>query len=467
MRIPQNTDDTNIQHPAFRSTATMPDGALEPVTTFSYFKYKIKLYQISSPIIGDLYFHRSSSVSELASKVYRIDKELSDFFSSLPPEMRLEDLSRDPNEPATTSTRPFMLQALALQIAYDNVQILLHRPLLSQDLRNFKADSGSSDSQHSIYSPSQRHLANTAQLSPQHVHQILLASRDKCWESAIRSSKLGQYHQCLSSARDSHAAAFLGINLFTAGMVLCVVALSRPLSSEAQMAKQAVARIMSLSRFLSGKARLSAQTTKILKDLVRLIVEKEIKAMLSESEAAQNVRTTTGTGMRPSGSTIPSSTPAFGDTTRVSQKLGSSQPSMQPEDEYAHDRMGPSVPDFMDNLEFSGFENMDFNNGLLIMQQGKHTVPGPQSSRSSVHMNFRADTAGTAMFPDVTAFDPDQSTNDQTLQDTSQYNVENSYFTQTSGSDGGLQVDDFNMMNAVGQTWLWIQGRGEKSWRRS
>ncbi|KAL2430692.1 hypothetical protein ABEF95_012810 [Exophiala dermatitidis] len=299
VKIPENIGDTTVQHPRFRSTATMPDGTVEPVTTFSYSKYKFKLYQISSPIISDLYFHRGSNVSELAIKVSRINEELVSWFNSLPPELKLEDLFRNPAEPVTANTRPFMLQALALQIAYDNVQILLHRPLLSQDLRKFKASEKPAGSHHDPEFPTAIDTNTTSagtdtdttvkpatDTNAPDVHRILMSSRDACWDSAIRSSKLGRYQQCLATARESHACAFLGINLFTAGMVLCVVALARPLSAQAQMAKQAVARIMALSRFLSGKALLSAQTTKILKDLVHLIGEKEIKAMLSGAGAA-------------------------------------------------------------------------------------------------------------------------------------------------------------------------------------
>lgn len=355
----------------------MPDGAIEPVTAFSYFKYKIKLYQISSPIIGDLYFHRNSNVSELAFKVYRIDKELSDFRQALPPELRLEELCRNSGEIVTPNTRPFMLQALALQIAYDNVQILLHRPLLSQDLRIFKGDSSQANSNH-LYSPSQSNITSGMQLSSQHVHQILLASRDKCWESAIRSSRLGQYQQCLVSARDSHAAAFLGINLFTAGMVLCIVALSRPLSSEAQMAKQAVARIISLSRFLSRKALLSAQATKILKDLVRLIGEKEIKAMLAESEPAQEPANVPAT-IKARDSALANIDLTAGikeiyDPTEYTTTAASIAPATsettasQSRDDFALTELDMAAA--TEDFDFSGFENVDFNNGLLLMQQG-------------------------------------------------------------------------------------------------
>ncbi|KIX04251.1 uncharacterized protein Z518_07805 [Rhinocladiella mackenziei CBS 650.93] len=436
VKIPENIGDTTTQHPNFRSTAAMPDGTIEPVTTFSYMKYKFKLYQISSPIIGDLYFHRSPSVSALAAKVSRINDELVNWFNVLPPELKLEELCRNPVEPATPSTRPFMLQALALQIAYDNVQILLHRPLLSQDLRSFKVGSRPLEPDEIKYPSELNNPRHESQTAYPDVHQILLSSRDKCWDSAIRSSKLGKYHQCLVSARESHAAAFLGINLFTAGMVLCVVALSRPLSAQAQMAKQAIARIMSLSRFLSGKVLLSAQTTKILKDLVRLIGEKEIKAMLSGSDVPESRTMPSGhiskqqTEMIPSLAAIPGPGREF---QADADNMATSQNSIRTGDESILSGLYQD-PSFTDSFDFSGLENMDFNNGIVTLQQ--------------------------AMFPASAVATPDVNRlmNDGTQRgpwNRDQYNTEHSYINQTGGSDDGLMRTDFNMMTTVGQTWLW------------
>lgn len=413
----------------------MPDGTIEAVTTFSYMKYKFKLYELSSPIVDDLYFHRSPSVSALAAKVSRINKELMDWLDSIPPELRLENLCRDPNEPVTASTRPFMLQALALQVAYDNVQILLHRPLLSQDLRNFKSDSALSESNGEKYTLERSGPFNDSQRSAQDVHQILVSSRDHCWDSAIRSSRLGRYQQCLVSARESHAAAFLGINLFTAGMVLCVVALSQPLSGQAQMAKQGVSRIMVLSRFLSGKALLSAQTTKILRDLIRLIGEKEIKAMLSGPEVSGKETTSDRALPRPTEAAA-----SLQETHRSTvnhkdqvENVATPQPPFEADYDYSTSGFRRDTG-FADNFDFSGFDNVDFNNGIVTLQQAM----------------FPASAVAT---PDANRFVNDGTARDPWSQD--QYNAEHSYVNQFGGSEDGLMETDFNMMNSVGQTWLW------------
>lgn len=36
-----------------------------------------------------------------------------------------------------------------------------------------------------------------------------------------------------------------------------------------------------------------------------------------------------------------------------------------------------------------------------------------------------------------------------------QYNADHAFIDSTSGSENGLQGTDFDMMNTVGQTWLW------------
>ncbi|RVX71741.1 hypothetical protein B0A52_03925 [Exophiala mesophila] len=454
VKFPANIGDSNITHPAFRSTARMPDGSVEKVTTFSYVKYKVKLYQISSSLIGDVYFHRSSNIAELASRVSRIHDELVSFRDSLPPEMNLEELCRDPTEPATDETRPFLLQALALQIAYDNIQILLHRPLFSQDLRHFKP-SGNDISKDPGYLSDGNESLGGGPEAKQDVHDILVSSRDNCWESAIRSSKLGKYRQPLLLARERHAAAFLGINLFTAGMVLCVVALSRPLSSQAQIAKQAVARIMSLSRFLSTRVNISGETTKILKDLVRLIGNKEIKAMLADAEMLEpesksrsnrpskqtSSRTTRINETRPV-----TSTSQQGSLDDLPNAIDLNSMDLQP----VNNEILPDFGTIDTTLQFPGFENMDFNNGIYSLQQAMFppsTNPTPETAAPVL-----AD--GAQMDPwNVESYNNGNTT------------TQAPFSNDSVGSEsGGLMGSDPSLMNTMGQTWLWDSFSPNVSW---
>jgi hypothetical protein len=64
------------------------------------------------------------------------------------------------------------------------------------------------------------------------------------------------------------------------------------------------------------------------------------------------------------------------------------------------------------------------------------------------------------MFPASAVATPDANRmmNDGAQKDAwtrDQYNAEHAYVNQVGGSEDGLMGTDFNMMNTVGQTWLW------------
>lgn len=361
VNMPQNLGDTMVQHPSFHSVTSMPDGTTEPVTSFTYVQLKIQLYQIASPIVTDMHFSRNADLNGLAARVMQIDKQLRSWFQSLPPELKLEELYRQGIKDTPQRARVFMLQALALQLAYDNVMILLHRPSLSQNIQSSTVAS----TEDSLSSEP----ASMATQSPDQTYKTrgaLLTSRDHCWESAIQSSDLGRYGQCLDYARETHAAAFLGINLFTASMVLCVFALSNPLSTQAQLAKQAVTRIMSLSRFLADRSILSDQTNLVLRDLINLILEKERKVMLFDREST-SIRPGHEHLIKPSRSMV--NTHHFPSvTSRVYQSTPNSQAPF-----------GESNVPFPDSLLLEpihqshgvpDFASLDFDDGIATLQEG-------------------------------------------------------------------------------------------------
>ena len=84
---------------------------------------------------------------------------------------------------------------------------------------------------------------------------------------------------CLMAARSTHAVAYLGINLFTAGIVLCTVALSSPLSAVAQQAKNDIRKILIISDMFKSDSPIAPQTKQILSALVKIILDKELEAL--------------------------------------------------------------------------------------------------------------------------------------------------------------------------------------------
>lgn len=79
-----------------------------------------------------MYFDRAEDKCCLRSKVMQIDQELRAWRASLPAELKLETLHEDLVDDTQPVVRIFKLQALALHMAYGNIQTLLHRPFLSQ-----------------------------------------------------------------------------------------------------------------------------------------------------------------------------------------------------------------------------------------------------------------------------------------------------------------------------------------------
>jgi hypothetical protein len=350
----------------------MPDGITEPVTTFTYVKFKIKLYQIASPIVTDVYIHKNTDLNSLATKVIKIDVQLRKWFTSLPPELKLEQVSKQGIKEPTQDFRLFMLQALALQLAYDNVQILLHRPFLSQNTQSLAT--GPSEARNNCEETIATSPLSSCKSSPVRSHgtqSALLTSKDYCWESAIQSSNLGLYGQCLEHARETHAAAFLGINLFTASMVLCVFALSNPISTQAQLAKQAVTRIMSLSRFLAHRSILSGQTNQVLRDLVNLILEKERRVILSEDKdvppahCSYNQIVSTPRDIIPMNTGLPLHPEGF-ERLRDNDVVAQS-----PYNEQNPAPATPIVEDVINEVHnIPDFGNLDFDDGISTLQEG-------------------------------------------------------------------------------------------------
>jgi hypothetical protein len=284
---PRNLDDTGSQQPSSSRAGT------EAVTAFTYVTCKIELYRISSPIMTELYTQKASH-QQASRIIHDVDRRLSEWRGALPDELRLDVAQASKQQPASTALQEtIMLQALTLQVAYDNILILLHRPLLhrtkpSEGLDRIRTPSplpfagqeacpGTTSS--NVTSYSMLHTANDT-------------STQRCLESALRSASICDLKHCLSVAKNTHALAYFGINLFTAGMILSTVALSRPLSLAAQQAKKAIRKILIASAAFKADTPIACQTHRILGELVRLILDKELAVLTdADPEASRRVDT--------------------------------------------------------------------------------------------------------------------------------------------------------------------------------
>jgi hypothetical protein len=204
-----------------------------------------------------------------------LDSRLCRWRDSLPSELRLDIISGR----ASSTSQPdntFLLQALALQVAYDNILILLHRPLLHSRAGPLQTPGRPQERAYPA-SPAHETLPLASTQNPSSM--VDKYSRDRCLESASRSASLCDMKQYLMAAKSTHAVAHLSINLFTAGIVLSTVALSSPLSAVAQQAKNDIRKILIISEMFKSESPIAPQTKQILSALVKVILDKELEAL--------------------------------------------------------------------------------------------------------------------------------------------------------------------------------------------
>lgn len=265
---PMNLDDTSSQQPTSTASA-------EAVTAFTYVTCKIELYRISSPIMTELYTQKVSH-QQASHIIHDVDKCLSEWREGLPVELRLDMAQASKDQSASTALQEtLMLQALALQVAYDNILILLHRPLLHKTKASEASDRLRRPSP-LPFADQEAPTTTTPSTRYSIPHTFNDTSTQRCLESALRSASICDLKHCLSIAKNTHALAYFGINLFTAGMILSTVALSRPLSLAAQQAKKAIRKILIASGAFKADTPIACQTHRILGELVRLILDKEL-----------------------------------------------------------------------------------------------------------------------------------------------------------------------------------------------
>ncbi|KIX92430.1 uncharacterized protein Z520_11905 [Fonsecaea multimorphosa CBS 102226] len=278
--FPGNIDDTSMTCPGFDSMESYEDETFGPVTIASYQRYKFRLYRIASAITRNIYLRSGATLSEVVGEIKAINHRLLQWEKCIPPELRLKYLKSNGTDRTSTRTvRTFQLQALALQLSYDNIQLVLHRPLLTINRvprwPRLGPEAGNDPDQIMVQT------VNDA-IDP----RMIRTSKYQCWVSSMRTSKIGEHAEILAASQNTHGAAYAGIQSFTAGVVLGIFALSDPLSDQAHQAKRAVSRIIKLPRLHRFRTTVSDQCGAILEELVRLVLAEEMKALLTEAESS-------------------------------------------------------------------------------------------------------------------------------------------------------------------------------------
>ncbi|GMG33006.1 unnamed protein product [Aspergillus oryzae] len=208
-----------------------------------------KLYRIMGPFLGRrLQSNRVDTVRAIHGQLVAWEREL-------PDSLRLEKYG----ESGSSGDAPLIqLAALALQLTYDNLRIILHRSVAFGDIGHEVGLAG--------------RVVET---------ESTAFSRQQLLESALRTSELYRYSHLLQASRRTHAVMHIGICLFTSGVVLCALSLMEPLSITSQKAKAGIMQIIRLQKeSVSNQHVLSLQSVRILEDLVNVVMQAEQRTIL-------------------------------------------------------------------------------------------------------------------------------------------------------------------------------------------
>jgi hypothetical protein len=264
--LPENIDDASAVCPGYGTTDIIDDRNFGQVTVFSYQRYKFALYKIAFSIINTVYTHRRTSLENTIERIRKIDEALKSWEAQVPPELLLKNIGSTQAVPdATTSL--FQQQALVLQISYDNFRLLLHRPLLTMNR----------------LSRSQDPPTTSRRSSSEAIDSAIESSKYTCWKAAVRTSQIGSFAATMRSMRYSLGASYIMIQALTAAVALGIFALSDPTSHQSQDAKAGIGRIIGFPRLFDYRTAIFDQIAAILEELLRLIMNEEMKALVGGS----------------------------------------------------------------------------------------------------------------------------------------------------------------------------------------
>ncbi|RGP64233.1 hypothetical protein FSPOR_8052 [Fusarium sporotrichioides] len=207
-----------------------------------YHQHKFRLYRIMGAFLGRKRQRNTfESIDTIHQRMLRWRRDLPEILT-----LGGQHSSADPN-----FVKPIEIHAMSLQLTYDNLQIILHRTAVFNNPNE-------------IY--------DTLHKSSTSLQQI--------FTSAMGTSELSQHPRILDACRRTHADVHVGITLFTAGVVLCAICLSQPLTEMGSCAKTGVMHITRMCRetttsgVYSGQL-IAEQSLGIIDSLVEVVLRQE------------------------------------------------------------------------------------------------------------------------------------------------------------------------------------------------
>jgi hypothetical protein len=297
-----NDKDCNVtmpsdiyESPRFRGSN---NGHIDPGICFSVYQRQLNmLYCIASPMIEAIFGIRTSEAAYQLTRdasstlIKNISERLGEWRRRLPPDLIL-DFDCDVALDSPAQLKAYSLQALSLQLTFDNIIIILHRPFIAQQVDSLSKPSPAPAQDPLLRTSHSGHRMNFGGSPASHSTSFPMSpempSTEQWWSAAVRTSRITELPQLAQLATESHLVAFLAINLFNSAIVMVVCALSDPLSDKAQEAKRYITRIYRLLELLGRRSTLPMQSSVVLKDVIRMLLHREEEAMLA-TVASQNV----------------------------------------------------------------------------------------------------------------------------------------------------------------------------------
>lgn len=274
-----------------------PHADATPVCFSTYQRELNKLYMIASPAIKQVYSVRETAGTEPA-RVYitlleDVTSRLWQWHRNLPDKLLL-DLSQDCPTDLLPAPRAHHLQSLSLQLTFDSLLIILHRPFLKRELNTLQGHGlsrGHGLGVSGLHAPEpDRGSTPSRSLSEEPPLPSGESSRQQWWNAASRTAKVAQLPQLAQYACDGHLGAFLSINLFNAAIVMIVISLSDPLADATQEAKRAIARICRLQGTLGSGSSITQRSITVLRQLLLLLSKRESEVILNYTDPKRSWR---------------------------------------------------------------------------------------------------------------------------------------------------------------------------------
>lgn len=312
-------------------------------------------------------------LQELMASVTSLDQRLREWHARLPLQLRPASLTEATTGSIESPSRIddgvvlskkmfenhlFQLQALSLKVAYENAKILIHRPLLSYRM---------------VVPPTKAATTTTPGTS-----DTCQSSIQVCREAALEISNIGSL-PVFQGIADTYAVSFVSLHLLTAAIALSILTTLNPLTQESHDCKMGIRRLMEMQSRLSAKSIVAEQGLGILKKLMSLVLNKEMKEMLdfsrpndgtAEAEPPDDVRDVDNILNRPSrdGQEVQVSIDERRETRQTASRLDDQSADSTVE--------ANSTPTLTDNAgavsspEFSFYEDPTITQALLDFEQG-------------------------------------------------------------------------------------------------